>query len=102
AGKNNQRLGKLSEPQLAHEKIMKHETQLRTDVVIGPLFVGQFNAQANGFSARLSRAAISRFHNPGPSAGANYEATRMIAERHRPGGDPPRQLSRLFIITGHS
>src|SRR6266550_7985325 len=38
AGKNNQRLGKLREPQLAHEKIMEHEAQFRADVVIRTLF----------------------------------------------------------------
>src|SRR6266853_6769388 len=80
---------------------MKHETQLGADVVIGALFVRQFDAQADGFSSRFGRAAIGRFQDAWASSRADYEAPRMIAERHGPGGDSPRQLARLFVIAGH-
>src|SRR5580704_19421096 len=77
-GKHNQRLGELREPQLAHEKIMKHEAELRTDVVIGALFVRQLNTQSDGFSAGFGRATVCRLHDSRASAGADYEAPRMI------------------------
>src|SRR5271156_345569 len=43
AGKNDQRLGNLREPQFAHEKIMKIKAQFRTDIRVRKLFVRQFN-----------------------------------------------------------
>src|SRR6266404_2827361 len=101
AGKNNQRLGKLREPQLAHEKIMEHKAQLRADVVIRTLFVRQLNAQADGLSAGLGGAEIGRLHDSRPAPRADDEPARIVAERHGPGCNAPRQLARLLVIAGH-
>src|SRR6202521_3337048 len=39
AGKYNQRLGQLCEPQFAHEEVVELETQLGADIGVGPLLV---------------------------------------------------------------
>jgi len=80
---------------------MKHETQFRTDVIVGALFVRQLDAQADGLPPGLGRPAVGRFHDSRSSPGTDHEAPRMIAERHGPGSDAARQFARLFVVAGH-
>ncbi len=53
ARKNDQGFGKLGEPQLTHEEVMKLEIEFGADVAVGPLLVRQLDAQADGFSSSL-------------------------------------------------
>src|SRR5690349_4598978 len=58
AGKDDQRFGRVDEPEFAHEKVMKIKNQIARDVLIDALLERQFNVQADGLAARLGSAAI--------------------------------------------
>ena len=85
AGKNDESFGNLREPEFAHKEIMKIEAELRTDVGVGELLVGQFDGKTDGFAAGFDGATIGGFHDAGTAAGANDETARPGSERQRPG-----------------
>src|SRR5258707_15410384 len=98
AGKHDQRFRNLSEPQLAHEKIMEIKTQLRADVRIRKLFVRQLNRKSNGLASRFISAAVCCFHDSRPATRTNYESPRSWPQSHRPRSDLVGELSALFVV----
>src|SRR2546427_1705540 len=68
AGENNQGLGQLGKPKLAHEEVMEIEAELRADEGVGHLLVRQLDAQADGFAAGFGGAAVGRLHDAGTAA----------------------------------
>src|SRR5437879_64017 len=79
--KDDERLGELREPQLAHEKVVKLKIEPGTDVGVRPLLMGQFDAQTDGFAAGLGRAAVGRLHDAGTAAGTDDEPPGMLTQR---------------------
>src|SRR5580692_2107615 len=64
----NERVRQVREPELAHEKIMKLEAELGSDVAVRALLVRQANIEANAAPAGQGRATVGRLHDPGAAA----------------------------------
>jgi hypothetical protein len=98
-GKHDQRLRQIREPQLAHEEVVELEAQLGRDVRVGKLLERQADIQADGLASGIGRAAIGRFHNARPAAGADHEAVRaVLGELRGPLGDHAGQRARIAVI----
>src|SRR5271170_5169904 len=76
AGENDQGFGDLREPELAHEEVVKIKAELRADVSVRELLVGQLDGETDRFATGFDGAAIGGLHDTGPAAGTNYEAAR--------------------------
>src|SRR5690348_11816195 len=61
----------------------------------------QLNAQADRRAAGFRSAAIRGFHDARASARTDDKSSWMLAQAHGPCRNPPRQLTRLFVITRH-
>ena len=101
AGKDDEGFGDLREPQFAHEEIMKIEAELRADVGVGELLVGELDREADGFAAGFDGAAIGSLHDAWTAPGANDEAARLGSKRQRPGSNLVGEMPRFLVITGH-
>src|ERR1700761_7559205 len=55
AGKDDQRLGQVGKPQLAHEEVVELEVERRGDIGVGSLLEGQADVEADGLAASLIR-----------------------------------------------
>ena len=55
AGKDDQRLGEVGEPVLAHEEVVEVEVERGRDVGVGHLLEGQLDVQADGLARRPRR-----------------------------------------------
>ena len=86
AGENDERLGKIGEPELPHEEVVKLKIQGGSDVPVGALFEGELNVQANRFSAGFVGAKVGGFHDAGTSAGGNHETAAARGNLDRPLG----------------
>src|SRR5262249_48000896 len=76
ARKDHQRFRQIGEPELAHEKVVELEAQLRRDIWVGELFERQTYVQSDGFTAGIGCAAIGGFHNSRTAAGTDNEPAR--------------------------
>ena len=101
ARENDESFGDLREPKFAHEEIVEIEAELRTDISVGELLVGQFDREADGFSAGFKGAAIGGFHYPRTAAGADDKAARFGTEGQRPTGDTVGELASFLVVARH-
>ena len=76
ARENHQRLRQVREPELAHEEVVELEAEFAGDVRIGKLLERQTDVQPDGLAAGVRRAAVGRFHDARPAAGADHETVR--------------------------
>src|SRR2546427_410768 len=65
AGENNQGLGQLGKPKLAHEEVMEIEAELRADEGVGQLLVRQLEAHQKSQSAVARLDAGGTEHHDG-------------------------------------
>lgn len=85
------------EMHLAQGEITKLETEIRGDVGIGALFVGQRNVEPHGFRARVRRATIGGLHDAWPSSG--HDDIFALSIELAGGGDKMAELPGNVIIT---
>src|SRR5512146_2607766 len=77
AGKNDERLREISEPELTHEEVVELKIQFRRDIGIGDLLERQADIQTDGFPAGFTRPEIGGLHDPRAAAGCDDEAPAL-------------------------
>src|ERR1017187_5941389 len=98
SGKHHQRLGQGGEPQLAHEEVVELKIKVGRDVGDGNLLEGQVDVEADSLAARFVGAAVGRFHDARPAAGAHHKTVARLADGLSPLGNHEGQLARVFVI----
>src|SRR5205085_3569463 len=98
AREEHNRLGKIDEPELPHEKIMEAEVQLPADIRVVELLVRNRDGEPDIETPCFRGAAVSRLHDAGTTAGADDEAPLLAAQLFRPFGQSPGQFSRCLIV----
>ena len=101
AGEDDQRLGEVGEPVLAHEEVVELEVELGRDPGVGTLFEGQLDVEADGLAAGLEGAAVGGLHDAGTSAGGDDEAVAAAGQRVGPLGDHAAELAGVLVVAGH-
>jgi hypothetical protein len=74
ARKDDQRPGPQQEVQLAQGEVVEAEAEVRRDVGIGILLVGQVDVEADGLGSHVVRSAVGGLHDPRPAAGRDDDA----------------------------
>src|ERR1700687_1698724 len=97
-GENDQGLGKISKPELAHEEVVELEVELRSDVGIGDLLKGQGDVEADGFAASLPGAPIGGFHDSGTASGGDDEAMALAWQSAGPIGEHVGESASILIV----
>jgi hypothetical protein len=101
AGKDDQRLGEIGEPELAHEEVMELEVERGGDVRVGMLLEGQADVEAHGFAAGLVCASVGGFHDAGATAAGDDEAMTARGYLFGPGGEHMGELAGVFVVASH-
>ena len=81
---------------LADRKIVEVEAEVRRDVGVGRLFVGQDNVQPDRRCTDIDRSAIARFHHARPTSGDNNKFLAVAAQAFFP--DQTGKLARFVIV----
>ena len=100
AGEDDQGLGQVCKPELAHEEIVELEVEAFGDVPIRSLLEGQSDVESDGLATGFGRSSIRRLHDAGAATRGDDEAVVLRGERLRPLGDQTREFPRLLVITG--
>src|SRR6202158_5618837 len=100
AGENDEGLGKISEPEFAHEEIVELKVQSGSDVSVGALFEGQLDVQTNGLSPGFVSAEVGGLHDARTSAGSHHEAAAAGGTLNPPLGQHVGEAAAIFIIRG--
>ncbi len=66
AGEDDEGLGEVGEPVLAHEEVVELEVELGGDPGVGALFEGELDVEADGLAACLEGSAVAASMMPGP------------------------------------
>lgn len=101
AGENDESLGQISEPEFAHEEVVKLEIQRWRDELVGVLLEGQLDVEADALATGLVGAKVGGFHDAGSSAGGDNEAVPAGGNLDGPLGQHVGELARVFVVAGH-
>ena len=92
-GKADQGLGPHDQVHLADRKVVELEVQIRRDVGVRQLLVGQDDVQADAERAGIMGAAVGGLHDARPPAGHDHEPV-VVGMR----SDQASQLARFLVV----
>ncbi len=101
AGEDDEGLGEVGEPELAHEEVVEVEVEGRGDVGVGELLEGELDVEADGFAAGLVSAAVGGLHDAGATAGGDDETVAAAGEGAGPLGGEAGEGAGVLVVTGH-
>src|SRR5581483_5437924 len=101
AGEDDDRLGEVHEPELAHEEVVEVHVEAARDVLVLELLARQRDGQADVDAVRLGRAAARRLHDSRAAAGAHDEALLHLVEPLGPVRQAEGELARRLVVGRH-
>src|SRR5262245_12800300 len=98
AWKYDQRARQRSEPELAHEKVMKLKIERARDVGVGLLLMRKADVEPDGLATRLGGAPVGGLHDARPAAGANHEPMARAAQALGPFCQQAGERARIVVV----
>ena len=101
AGKGDQRLRQIGEPELAGKEVVEDKSQLAGDVGIFVLLERQRDIQPDVHALGFRGAPVGGLHDARSAAGADDKAPGGVFQAFRPFGEAEGQLPGRFVIARH-